>query len=225
MANYHRIDLMPDMPRFSHQLPPVLQPRINELQADLRNLDPEHLTRVTGCKFISLEGKVGYFKVPLWMKEFHLGYPDFSLRDAISLEEPRLALQAIVLYYFQTADGTPLSNRWISFSELPHGNFYHRAFQGYTGNLLARKMSQLKVFEQSAAQIGGQRVEFGGAAYAFQVLPRVHLLTVLWEGDEEIPSSYQILFNEACPHYLPLEACAIAGSMLTHQLIANLKAR
>jgi hypothetical protein len=52
------------------------------------------------------------------------------------------------------------------------------------------------------------------------MLPRVSLLTVYWQGDEDFPSSAQILFGVEVKHYLPTDACAIAGSMLTRQLVS-----
>jgi hypothetical protein len=38
--------------------------------------------------------------------------------DALSGRELPVVMQALFLYYFFTADGAPLSNQWISFSEL-----------------------------------------------------------------------------------------------------------
>lgn len=214
---------MPNPPRIPQQPPPVLKARLAELQASLMDRDPNRLAWATGCDYAPTTGTGGIFHVPLWRRMFHLSYPDFSLSNPGATDEPRLPVQAMVLYYFLTADGTPLANTWISLSELPDGQFYHRAFQGYTGQLLARQMPQRQVFERSAQQIGGEPVAFGGCAYAFQLLPRVPLLVVLWEGDEDFPSAYQILFDATCPHYLPLDACAIAGSMLTHQLLEAAK--
>ncbi|MDL1911699.1 DUF3786 domain-containing protein, partial [Chloroflexi bacterium CFX6] len=54
----------------------------------------------------------------------------------------------------------------------------------------------------------------------FQPLPRVPLMTTYWLGDEDFPSSCKILFDESATHYLPIDACAILGSMLTRKIIA-----
>ena len=44
----------------------------------------------------------------------------------------------MILYYLSYADGTPLADRWIGYRELPDGTFYSQAFQGYSGDRLAR---------------------------------------------------------------------------------------
>ena len=128
--------------------------------------------------------------------------------------------QALLLYYLTTADGAPLTGEWIAFSDLPDGRFYNQAFQGYTGKELARLFQNDRVaFERAAQSLGGVHQPLGDAAYAFQALPRVPLLAVYWQGDEDFPSSCQVLFDAAARHYLPTDAYAILGSTLTRRLI------
>jgi hypothetical protein len=51
------------------------------------------------------------------------------------------------------------------------------------------------MFRSSAAQLGGERIEFADEAYAFHLFPRIKLAAALWLGDDEFPASAQILFN------------------------------
>ncbi len=130
--------------------------------------------------------------------------------------------QAFLLYYLSTADGAPLTGKWISFSELQDGRFYIQAFQGYTGQELARAFEDDRfAFEQAAQALGGVPHPLGDAAYIFQALPNAPLLAVYWQGDEDFPASCQILFDAAANHYLPTDAYAILGSFLTRMLIRN----
>jgi hypothetical protein len=128
--------------------------------------------------------------------------------------------QALLLYYLTTADGTSLTGEWIAFSDLPDGRFYNQAFQGYTGKELRRSFQDDRVaFEQAAQALGGARQPLGDTSFAFQALPRVPLLAVYWQGDEDFPSTCQVLFDAAASHYLPTDAYAILGSTLTRRLI------
>jgi hypothetical protein len=128
--------------------------------------------------------------------------------------------QALLLYYLTTADGAALRREWIAFSELPDGRFYNQAFQGYTGKELARAFQDNRTaFEQAARSLGGEPQALGDAAFAFQALPRVPLLVVYWQGDEDFPSTCQVLFDASASHYLPTDAYAILGSTLTRRLI------
>jgi len=68
--------------------------------------------------------------------------------------------------------------------------------------------------ERAALKQGGKSYPLGDASFSFQFLPRMSLLAVFWAGDDELPASYQVLFDASASHQLPTDACAIAGSML-----------
>jgi hypothetical protein len=132
----------------------------------------------------------------------------------------------MVLYYFNTCDGTPMAASWIAFSELTDGRFYNQAFQGYTGRELVKAFgNDLEAFERAARNAGGEKrfpmagAPLGDAAFAYQALPRVPLLVVYWLGDEDFPPNSQILFDAAVSHHMPTDACAILGSSLTRRLL------
>ncbi len=162
-------------------------------------------------------------------KEVCISFPDFIIKDQKTGQILPDLMQAIILYYFHTADEVQPTGTWISFSELPDGRFYNHAFQGYTG----RKLAQIYKDDRAAFQLAASKLNFlkefswsqfpGDAAFEFQVLPKVSLLVVFWQGDEDFPSSFQILFDASIHHFLPTYVCAIIGSMLTHELIRNKK--
>jgi len=73
------------------------------------------------------------FHLAFWDRPIRLTYPAFTAHPGPGEEELPSFQLAMLLYYFSTADGSPLEYSWISFSELPDGRFYNQAFQGYTG--------------------------------------------------------------------------------------------
>jgi hypothetical protein len=50
-------------------------------------------------------------------------------------------------------------------------------------------------------------------------LPRLSILVAYWSGDEDFPTSVQVLFESSTPHYLPTDVCAYLGSSLTRMLL------
>jgi len=96
-------------------------------------------------------------------------------------------MQALLLYYFVTADGKSPEAHWISFADLPDGRFYNQAFQGYSGNELARSFqNDLDAFERQPGGRAGIATESsdipGDRAFLFQALPRLALLIAYWSG-------------------------------------------
>jgi hypothetical protein len=203
----------PDTDRFSR--------RIGELRATLLDRDPHQLVEFTGADFRPLEPGQGEFHLLLWERPVVLTFPDLLSRYTQTGEELPVMNLALLLYYFNSADGTPVSGEWMSFSELPDGRFYNQAFQGYTGDQLGRTFQKdLQGFEHAAQALGGSRRAFGDVAYAFQALPRVPVMVVYWLGDEDFPAASRVLFDVTASHYLPTDAYAILGSTLTRRLIA-----
>ena len=209
---------MKTTPDISH-----LERRAEELRQALRGADPVVLARRAGASYHPAKtGEGGKFRLALWGAELALSFPDFNPQERV-LSPSTLAL---LLYYFTRADGTPLAGRWISFSELPDGRFYDQAFQGYSGGLLGRVFGDdLGAFGRAASRLGGASPSgpsLGQVAFVFQALPRVPLFAAAWQGDEDFPTSYQVLFDASASHYLPTDACAILGGTLARKLVDTL---
>lgn len=198
----------------------LLSARVDELRSALQQSSPQRLAVNTGASYMEDSNDDGGFEFEYWGTATLLSCPGYTAHDKLTGAELPAAFQALILYYFYTADGTALSDRWIAFSELQDGRFYTQAFQGYTGGQLGKLFAdEMDTFQAAALAIGGRPHSMGDAGFVFQLLPRVHLLALVWQGDEDFPSNYQILFNKSVNHYLPTDACAIAGSMLTRKLI------
>ncbi len=194
--------------------------RVNELKEDLSQKKPSYLAAAASAEFHPRDSDKGEFSLLLWGNEVCLSYPGFSAQDRRTGNLLSQMDLVMLLYYFNTSDGTAKTGRWISFSELPDGKFYNQAFQGYTGQRLARSFrDDMATFEHAATSLGGTPFPLGSASFTFKVLPLVSLLVVFWQGDEDFPSSFQILFDASASHYLPTDAYAILGSMLTSRLI------
>jgi hypothetical protein len=195
---------------------------VNELQKELSQADPYRLAYNTDTIFDpSFPGR-GQFQLSLREQELLLSFPDFIVHEKVSGKELPIIDRVLLMYYFSTADGTPISGQWISFSELPDGRFYNQAFQSYTGTELERFFQDdLERFELVAKKQAGFRYSLGTASYSFRTLPRVSLLVIFWQGDEDFPSSFKILFDASASHYLPTDGYAILGSTLTRKLIGG----
>lgn len=201
-----------------------LTDRIEDLRVGLRSIDPADLATRTGAAYTRKGDSSGEFCLELWDRAIRLSYPELIASDAQTGKPISSSMQALVLYYFKLSDGTPISGRWISFSDLPDGRFYNAAFQGYSGKLIAQRFeNDIRAFIQAAKGVGGQVLtgdsSLGDAALSFKILPHVDLAVVYWIGDEDFPASCQVLFDSSAHHHLSTDGCAILGSILTQRII------
>jgi hypothetical protein len=198
-----------------------LTDRADELRASLRLLDPELVAAKSGIAHLPIGPARGELHFPLWGKSTLVTWPNLTGYAKPDDELPAFT-QTLLMYYLLTADGMPLSGKWVSFADLPGGRMYAQAYQGYSGDEIVKAFDpELDKFKRACLSAGGTQHESGDAAFSFIALPRLPLLVNYWLGDEDFPSSCKILFDSSATHYLPIDGCAIIGSMLTKKLISS----
>ena len=198
---------------------PALDSHLDELRGRLRLVPPALLAERTGASYLELGQGRGEFHLEFLSAPITVTYPDLhaftSTADALPVFK-----QAVLVYYFAHSDGTPPAGEWVSFADLPDGRIYSSAFQGYTGDLLAKTfLLDLDAFRASCQKADGDPVPIGDAAFRFRAFPRMDLLVVYHLGDEDFPSTCKLLFDANAGHCLPAEACAVLGSSLTQKIL------
>jgi hypothetical protein len=160
-----------------------------------------------------------HFLCEYWGQTVIISWPDLVAQDTHG--EPCSTFDtAMLLYYLHEADGASLSDRWIGFRELPDGAFYNQAFQGYSGDRIARLFTdQFESFVAAAQYLGGWRLPaLAEYAFAFHPLPRIRLAIALWPGDDEFPSRASVLFDASASHYMTTDGLALLGAGLARRL-------
>lgn len=162
-------------------------------------------------------------RLPYWNKTVRISWPDLQASDETSGKPCSIFDTSLLLYYLTIADGTPLADRWVSFRELPGGGFYHQAFQGYSGDRLARALGEApERYEAAARALDGLKLTgLSGLAFRFLPLPRFPIAALLWPGDDEFAARASILFDAHACHYMIIDGCALIGSGLVSRLLRS----
>lgn len=107
----------------------------------------------------------------------------------------------------------------ISFKELSGGEMYLTPFTNRVIKPLINKFSNnLDEFQLAGEKLGGQLVSYGDKSIQLQVFPKVKLIYVLWEGDEEFSANGTVLFNHSIIKYLSTEDIAVLASQIVYQM-------
>ena len=189
--------------------------QMDDLRAGLQSQPLAVLAQRCGGQVTS-----GGIQLLYWNNPVLVSWPDLTASNPMTGLASSLFDTMLLMYYLRTADGSPLADRWVSFRELPGGAFYHQAFQGYSGDHLAKVFTpQPEAFHRAAQALCGIHLAgLGEFAYAFQPLPRLRLAALFWPGDDEFPSRGSILFDAASLHYMVLDGLAILGARLVGKL-------
>ncbi|HPU01601.1 MAG: DUF3786 domain-containing protein [Firmicutes bacterium] len=160
---------------------------------------------IAGNAAVSFEAGAGCFTVPFLNRAYRVYHPGGEVAGPGGEEAP-LYHAILILHYLVTADGSPLSGRWISYRHLPGGDIYMEPFRRRAVLPFLKAFgSDPEAFVRAATALGGRRLEGGGTAMVIPVFPRVPLNFTLWPGDDELPPSAAILFDAQAASYLPTE--------------------
>jgi hypothetical protein len=193
-----------------------LQPQLDTVAAALRKLNPAQVA--SRCGGISHPEAV---KLRYWGRLVRVKWPELTAWEAAG--QPCSPFdRMMLLFYLQRSDGLELAGEWIGFRELPDGNFYHQAFQGYACAPLAQAFGSAPARLRRAARTCGGTPVDGPATdtWGFEPLPLIRLAVALWPGEESLPAQAAILFDRHASHHLPLDGLALLGSGLARRLLA-----
>lgn len=190
--------------------------QLDVLRAEVQGKHPGRLAVNCGGTLVNQRIRLQY-----WGKQVEISCAELKAYNMDNGLECSVYDAGMLLYYLRQADGTPMAERWIGYRELPDGNFYSQAFQGYSGDRLAHVFGeQPDQYIKAAQALGGMALTaLPGMAYTFLPLPRIRLASILYPGDEEFPARASILFDAAASHYMTTDGLALLGAGLVGRLI------
>ena len=160
------------------------------------------------------------FKIRFMEKTYTISYPEFKIHcidkpDAQAILCNDIHAKILVLRYFTEGDCMKASGNLLSYRDLPWCEVYYRQFYGRCIMRLARMFGKRQeAFKTIMKGLNGIPKKYGDVSYEFQFLEGLRLCFVLWAGDEEFPSSAQILFSDNFPVAYAAEDVAYIGDVV-----------
>lgn len=140
---------------------------------------------------------------------------------------PSHSVSVVLLKYLLTpSTGVSESTEWVSYKDFPHAAPFAGGFLNNVERPIGGKFSgAVPALQRASEALGGRIVneQFpGDLVVRFDGLPRIPLLMVFHDGDEEFPPHCSVLFERQAARYLDMECLAILGWILAEWLIATL---
>jgi hypothetical protein len=188
---------------------------------ELKRADLQRLARRAEVGIVTSEEGTDTLNLPFFGTPCHIriGEKIDIWREGLQGELP-LQEKIIICHYLLHASGEPPKGEFITFRQIPDGHFYFDAFQRRARDpFLATFGKHPELFRRCAQPLGGQEVAAGDVGRTFQVLPRIAIHLVLWEGDDEFPPEAGILFDANIQQELAAEDIAVLSGMLVYRLM------
>jgi hypothetical protein len=187
----------------------------------IKALDPRERAEKSGAQFEKASRRTGgQISLNLFNARYIIEFPDLLI-TSVEKKVVSLVTKIILLHYLIKADGRPLSQQLIPYKEIPGGMLYAGVFARRSVEPLISVFGQSpERFLDTGLRLGGDKADYGDVSFILAALPRIPVIYILWEGDEEFPATVQVLFDKSVEGYLSLEDIVVLGEMATSRLIA-----
>lgn len=148
---------------------------------------------------------------------------DMEYRDDGSKVKPHV--QVLVLHYLLGAGRSEPTGEMVTFREFTGGALYFPAYKKRTLDILVSRFGA----DHEALKRAGERlgaVPLGKATVAFRTkfFPKLEVDVLMWAGDDEVPSSANILFDSCAGRILSTEDVTVVAGLLSSRLVALARA-
>ena len=181
--------------------------------------DIEALCRKSSARYLEIDSK----KVIVFEylnQSYLISLPDIEISLRNSEETVPIEDKILMLHYLISAKGIPLSNRMITYKELPEGaNYFPTFVQRTIKPLLDHFGKEPHRLIDVAGKLGGSSADYGDAAVTINAFSRVPITFILWRGDEEFAPRGSIIFDSTISDYLSTEDINVLCPSIAWKLV------
>ena len=185
-----------------------------------------YLSRIRGLSLESLSGRIGAA-----FKDNHLEIPLLNRKYLVSHDQivdtygnrPYLDICVILSRYILMCPPTaPPESGWANFRDLkdtaPLVGYFAKDVEQAIGRFFSRNADDLK---RAGAALGGYPPDLDvryDIRLCFDALPKVPMLLLFNDEDEDFPAKTLVLFDRSADRYLDAECIAMLGGQLFYHL-------
>jgi hypothetical protein len=171
-----------------------------KLQEEVRHLSFQELAAGIGAGL-----RDGSLVLKCFGREFVIG----SSGDVHTTGHLTPWMKILLLHYIRTAGNSPLSDKWVSFSELKNGTLKSIAFKRECEEPLK------ELFKRNFGAVSGALSKLGATtlsglpsdhAWRVELLPKISVAILYWPEDEEFAATLKILFDASADKFLDIES-------------------
>lgn len=180
--------------------------------------DPQEMAKKSGAEYNPAKKE---FTLLYLNKGYLISYPEGRITLKATGEEALGDEDKIMLiHYLYQAANTGLTKKWVPYRELKGSGSYYGAFVRYGITPLAEFFGDKgDLFLKAGAKLAGKPYPFGDMGLEFTPLPNIPIALVIWEADEELEASANILFDYSATEEIHVEDLAALGPRLAWEMI------
>ena len=197
---------------------PIFEKTYKDYLAQVAKLDFKELQDRLGIEVTEGKAVIPFFGKPYAVSEHGIVGP--------SGKKPYLSISVILCkYLLMCPESDPKEDNWVSFKDFKDASPLTDAFLNYSERPIAKLFAgRVNDLEKTCKTIGGfsSSEEFSyDLSIQFNALPKVPVLLLFNDSDDEFPAQCLVLFERRTEKYLDMECVAMVGMLLYEYLKAE----
>ncbi len=188
----------------------------------LASLSPDDVCRRTGARH---DPATGCYTLLLLDRHVKVDPVEHSIQWCDQQDQaerpPGQDVSLLTTVYLNEAREDHPAGDWVTEeSLLPSGSFFFRGPHTLPMALIADRFDTDRAgFLVAGSRLGGTALEWGDASIQLQVLPRIAVCFVLWQGDEEFRPRVTMLFDRLVDRHIPLDVIFSMAQYVTSAIL------
>ncbi|MGL4910936.1 MAG: DUF3786 domain-containing protein [Romboutsia sp.] len=184
---------------------------LNYAKQSFAKVDPNKMALFSNSEY---DEENSLFKIKCMDMNLFVKYPSGDIFNEDKSKLNKTALEILIIRFLTNANPIAETNKYITFKEIDGGHVYYQAFLKTTIKQLIDKFgNNIKGFEKAMNKIGAEKLNIGDSSYKIRFINDTYIVYVVWEGDEEMEPSGNILFDSNIKYYFNAEDIAVIGGM------------
>lgn len=155
------------------------------------------------------------FKIKFINTVLYVNYPEGKILTETNEVVNDVAINILILRFLTNAKGIKETNKYLTYKEIEGGYVYYPNFKSRTiKKFIDIYGSEIEKFKSCMESIDGKRLNLGNISYKVRFINDTYVVFVLWEGDEELEPSGNILFDSNIKYYFNAEDLAVVPEVI-----------
>ena len=192
---------------------------------ELAEEKPQDICRRALCDYN--KARMTYL-LSVWGDDFIIDPIEKSITNVSGNNNSHEYFDLFIIYYLLKSKEIETCNEWISEKDIPGGTTFFRGPHEIPTNLISTKFNEnINDFHLICKQLEGIQLKKADAAYYFKITPRIPVIVLFWDGDEDFPPETKIMYDKSISEHLTpdivftmaLEICNRIGRSILKDII------
>jgi hypothetical protein len=160
-----------------------------------------------------------YFTSKFLNKTIYIRYPSGEVLFDNGQYIDDVSVKILIIRFLINSKGVKQTYKYITYKEIEGGYVYYPNFKSRTiKNFVNRYGKDINLFKNNMEKLDATKIDLGDISYKVRFINDIYIVFILWEGDDELEPSGNILFDSSIICYFNAEDLAVIPDIILNNL-------